>query len=90
MRLGFSSVENVNDVNAARLEIIGNQRPMTTPPNGFRAHDGGRSGLVGKSASRTDSSCGEIEKPGDPVTKFFRLHVIGIAAEGCVTPRSVA
>ena len=31
-----------------------------------------------------------IEKPGDPVTKFFRLYVIGIAAEGCVTPRGVA
>ena len=90
MRLGFSSVENVNDFNAAGLEIIRNQRPMTTPPNGFRAHNGGRPGRLGKSASRTDSSYGEIEKPGDPVLKFFRLYVIGIAAEGCVTPRGVA
>ncbi len=79
MRLGFSSVENVNDCDAVRLEIIGNQRPMTTPPNSFRAHDGGRPGNVGK-----------IEKPGDPVTKFVRLYVIGVAAEGCVTPRGVA
>lgn len=79
MRLGFSSVKNVNDFNAACLQIIGNQRPMTTPPNGFRAHDGGRPVRVG-----------QVEKPGDPVTKFFRLHVIGIAAKGCVTPRGVA
>ena len=79
MRLGFSGVDDVNDFNAARLEIIRNQRPMTTPPNGFRAHDGGRPGCFG-----------EIEKTGDPLAEFPRLHVIGIAAEGCVTPRSVA
>ena len=86
----FAFTHYMDDLPPMSFEIIGNQGPMTTPPNGFRAHDGGRPGRVGKSASRTDSSYGEIEKPGDPVTKFFRLYVIGIAAEGCVTPRGVA
>src|SRR5205085_1060831 len=35
MRLGLFRVENVNDFNAARFEIIRDERAMTTPPDRF-------------------------------------------------------
>ncbi len=81
MRLSLCCIDNVNHFNSARFQEIGNQRAMTTPPNRLRAHDRGRSNFPGKSASRTDSSGGEIDKSINAFAKFFRLHVIGVTAE---------
>src|SRR5260370_40276960 len=78
MRLGLFCVENVNDFNAPRFEIIRNQRAMTTPPDRFRAYDRGRSRFLGK-----------IDKSGDAVTKLLGLHVIGVATERFVAPGRV-
>ena len=78
MRLGLFHVENVNDFNFARFQVIRDERAMTTPPDRFGAHYRGRSRFLGK-----------IDKSGDAVTKLLRLHVIGVATERFVAPGRV-
>src|SRR6266446_4312673 len=56
----------------------------------LRRTDRRRSNFPGKSASRTDSFGGEIEKSINAFAKFFRLHVIGVTAELRVTPGRVS
>src|SRR6266480_5278658 len=78
MRLGFLFIENVNDFNTARFEIIRNERAMTTPPDRFRAHDRGCPRFLR-----------EIDKSRDAVATIFRLHVIGVATERFVAPGGI-
>src|SRR5258707_3235642 len=71
---------------------------MATPPDCFRAHDGGRKRSDGFPAvmfyfggcpSRRSLTC-NVEQSLDPSLELLRLHVIGIPAERRVAPRSVA
>src|SRR6266568_3231672 len=48
---------------------------MAAPPNRLRAHDCGRSGLIGK-----------IEKALDAFVKLLRFHVVRITTKGSVSP----
>ena len=78
MWLGFLHINNVRDFDSAHFQEIGNQRAMAAPPNRFRAHYCYRADLLP-----------ELKKPHDAILKFFRLHVIGVAAECFVAPGSV-
>ena len=79
MRLGLVCADNMNDLDAARFQMIGNQRAMTTPPNRFRAHNRRRPHFARK-----------IDKTVDAFLKFSRFHVIGITAKRCISPRRIA
>ncbi len=78
MRLGFVYIENVNHIDVVRFQVIGNQGAMTTPPNRFRTHDRGRPGLVCK-----------IDKSFYAFAKFLGFHVIGVTAEGRISPGDI-
>ena len=79
MRIALVCVDNMHDLDAARFQVIGNQGAMTTPPKRFRAHNRSLSGIVCK-----------IDKSIRTFAKFFRLHVIGIAAKRSIAPRCIA
>jgi len=81
MRLDPCCIDNVDYFNSTCFQEIGNQSAMTTPPNRFRAHDRSRSNSPGKSASRTDSSGGEIDKSIYAFAKLLGLHVIGVTTK---------
>ena len=67
MGLSFICIEDVHHLDTVRFKIVGNQRPMTTPPDRFCAHDGSRSGVDRK-----------IEKALKTFVELFCLHVIGV------------
>jgi hypothetical protein len=78
MRLSFVCIEDVHHLYAARLKVIRNQRPMTTPPHGFCAHD------------RSGSSAGsKTEKALNTFAELFCLHVIGVTAERFIAPSCI-
>src|SRR5436305_15137181 len=77
MRLGFGRADDVKHLGVAHLQVIGNQCAMAAPPDRFSAHDRGA------------SFCRETAESLDATLKFFRLHVVGIAAERVVSPRGV-
>src|SRR3954466_10690942 len=79
MRFDFACAENVQDFNPARFEIIRDKRAMTTPPDCFRAHDGGPACVRSK-----------LEQSVDSFLEFPGLHVISVPAKRRVMPRSVA
>src|SRR5512132_2206034 len=98
MRLDFVCAENVQHFHTARFEVIRDKRAMATPPDCFRAHDGGmpRSDgfppvmlYFGRCPSRR-SLTSNVEQSFDSLLELLRLHVIGITAERRVAPRSVA
>ena len=70
MRLGFVCIHDVPDLDAVRFQVIRNERAVTTPPDGFRAHDRSRSGIGSK-----------IEKALNTFTELFCLHVIGVTTK---------
>ena len=70
MRLGFDCIHDVHHLYAPCFKVIGNQRPMTTPPDRFRAHDRSWTG-VGSA----------IEKMLNTIVERFGLHVVGITAK---------
>jgi len=70
MRLRFVCIDNVHHFDAARFQIIRDERAMTTPPNRFCAHDRGRPSLASES-----------EKALDAFVELLCLHVIGVAAK---------
>ena len=70
MRLGFACIEDVHHFDATRLQIIGDERAMTTPPHRFCAHDRSRSGVAS-----------EIEKALDPLLELLCFHVIRVTAK---------
>ena len=90
MRLGLLFVKDMRHFDAAHFQEIRNQSAMTAPPDRFRAHERSWPNFVRKSANRTDSSCGEMEKAIDAFAKLFCLHVIGVTAECFVTPRAIS
>src|SRR5438876_12446451 len=45
MRLGFIRVDDMHHFDTTNFQEVGNQCAMTTPPNSFRAHEGGGAGL---------------------------------------------
>ena len=69
--------EQVHDVPPPGLEVVGNQRAMTAPPDGFGTHHG--------------SSCcrGETIDARNAFCKGIGLHVIGISAKRRVAPRRI-
>jgi hypothetical protein len=70
MRLDVFSIEDVHDFDAVGFEIIRNQRAMTTPPDGFGAHDRDASAFTSK-----------IEKTLDALMELLCFHVIGVTAK---------
>src|SRR4029077_11030595 len=98
MRLDSVCNENVQHFHPLRFEVIRNQRAMATPPDCFRAHDGGTPGrdgfpdvmfFFGGCPSRR-SLTSNVEQSFDSFLELLRLHIIGITAERRVAPRSVA
>jgi len=79
MGVDFARAENVQHFHAADFQIIRDQRPMATPPDRFRTHDGGRAGFLAN-----------VKQALDSFLELLRLHVIGVPAERRVTPRSVS
>src|SRR4029077_15390593 len=98
MRLDSVCNENVQHFHPLRFEVIRNQRAMATPPDCFRAHDGGTPGSDGFPAvmfyfGGCPSRCSlasNVEQSLDSFLELFRLHVIGVPAERRVAPRNVA
>ena len=70
MQLSFVCIEDVYHLNAVRLKVIRNQRPMTTPPDRFCAHD-----------RRWSDVGSEVEKTLNVFAELLCLHVIGITAK---------
>ena len=98
MRLDFVCAENVQHFHSARFQVVRDQRSMATPPDCFRAHDGGTPRSDGFPAvifyfggcpSRR-SLTSNVEQSFDSLLELLRLHVIGVPAERRVAPRSVA
>src|SRR6266850_1368938 len=79
MRLDFVCAEDVQHFQSARLQGIRDEGAMATPPDCFRAHDGGWA------CFRSN-----VEQSLDSFLELLRLHVIGITAERRVAPRNVA
>jgi len=50
---------------------------VTSPPDGFGAHDGGAAGV------------GDFLQAGDTVLEGLGFHVVGVASEGGVAPDEV-
>jgi len=78
MRLAFVRIHDVSDLDALRFQVIGNERAVAAPPDGFGAHD--------RSWSRFGS---KIEKAPNPFIEVVCFHVIGVTAKGGVSPCGV-
>ena len=70
MRLSLVCIENVQDLDRAHFQKVGNQGAMTAPPDRFCAHD--RSGYGAGS---------KIEKALNTFAELLCLHVIGITTK---------
>ena len=70
MRLGFVCIHDVPDLDALRFQVIGNERAVAAPPDGFRAHDRSWSGIGTK-----------IEKTLSTFTELVCFHVIGVTTK---------
>lgn len=70
MRLGFVCIHDVPDLDAVRFQVIGNERAVAAPPDGFRAHDRSWSGIGSK-----------IEKALNTFTELVCFHVIGVTTK---------
>ena len=70
MRLGFVCIHDVPDLDALRFQVIGNERAVAAPPDGFRAHDRSWSGIGTK-----------IEKALNTFTELVCFHVIGVTTK---------
>ena len=70
MRLGFVYIHDVPDLDAVRFQVIGNERAVATPPDGFRAHDRSWSGIGSK-----------IEKALNTFAELVCFHVIGVTSK---------
>src|SRR5260370_33969554 len=77
MRSSRSRGHDVFDVHPADEQRVANQRAMAAPRHRFRAHDGGA--LLARQFQQT-------RKTG---AKFLGGHVVGVAAEGSVTPAEI-
>lgn len=77
MGLGFGGRHDVKDIVAGRLEVIGDERAMALPPQGFGAHDGGA------------LCAGESEQALDAGAEFRGHHEIRIAAKSFIAPDGV-
>ena len=75
MRLGLLFVKDMRHFDAAHFQEIRNQSAMTAPPDRFRAHERSWPNFVRKSANRTDSSCGEMDKAIDAFLEVFGIDV---------------
>src|SRR5690606_15164206 len=76
--LGYAaSFHNMPNFPPTRLEIIGNECAMTSPPRRFRAH-----------VSRTLLTR-SMYKLTYPLPKLRGLHMVGISAKRAVTPGDV-
>src|ERR1051326_7180414 len=78
MRFGFVFVEDMNHLDAARFQIVGDQRPMTTPPNCLGAHDYERTAFIRG-----------FNQPLDSFPKIIRFYVIGVTAERLISPGGI-
>ena len=89
MRLDFVCAENVQHFRPARFEVIRDKRAMATPPDCFRAHDGGRARSDGfrsryvllQQIPKPPLLDCNVEQSLDSFLELLRLHVIGITAE---------
>ena len=69
MNLVLFQVHDVLHRDSGGFEVVGDEGPVTSPPEGLRAHDGG------PLAARRS------QEPLDPGEKLGCLHVIGIPTE---------
>lgn len=77
MHEGLGVIENVQHFEPAHTQRIGDQRPVTAPPERFCAHD--RSTLAPR----------ELRERSERSSELRAVHVIRIAPEGGVPPGSV-
>ena len=77
MRLQLSGPEDVNHLMSRRFQVVGDQGPMASPPDGFGAHHG--------CAPRSR----RVHQTFNTIAEWFCEHVIRIAAERFVPPRRV-
>ena len=70
MRLAFVRIHDVSDLHALRFQVIGNERAVAAPPDGFCAHD--------RSWSRFGS---KIEKALNTFMEVVCFHVIGVTTK---------
>ncbi len=74
MRLGGFRIPDMNDAGAQRDQHIGNDSPMTAPPEDLSAHDGG---------PETPGQHQELEQASG---KLITVEVIRVTLEGRVAP----
>ena len=77
MRLAGTVVTQVNYLDPERGQHVGDETPVTTPPQDFGAHD------------RGVESAGEHEELVEAVGKLLGGNVVGICAKGGVSPRLI-
>ena len=69
--------DDVEDLPTPNRERVGDERTMATPGNGFSAHDG-----------RACCAC-NLNEDVEAFGELRRDHVVGVSAEGCVSPSGV-
>jgi len=77
MFFGFVAGENMDDLVPGGFQVIGNQRAMALPPEGFGAHDG-RAFLPRV-----------LQQTFDARAEFFRHHKIRVTAKRRISPGRV-
>ena len=77
MRSGRTAALDMSHAPSGDDEGVGNQRPVTAPGHRLGAHDGSRA--AGCQLLETRQAGGEV----------VGLHVVGVAAEGCVVPAEI-
>jgi hypothetical protein len=77
MRTSAGFARNLFHIDCANKKRIGDQRTVTAPGNGFRAHDCGS--LVPRQLNQLFE--------GD--FKLRSLHVVGKSAEACISPGGI-
>ena len=67
----------MKDVPAVIEQIIGDDPPVTAPPDGLRAHD------------RATPISAKLFQPRQPTAELFREGIVGIIVEALVGPKAV-
>src|ERR1017187_9616793 len=70
-------IEDMHHFDAADAEHIGDQCPVTTPPQGFRAQQ------------RGPQATGELEERAHAVGKLRAVNMVGIASKRGIAPSGV-
>src|SRR5690349_15742202 len=75
--LHMPCAEDVKYVLAGRKQVVGNNPPVTAPPNRFRAHDG------------TSPCTPELAQMREPVGKLIAECIVRIVVKTIVFPKRV-